>query len=561
MGMLACVFLVLLAVYLLWFYRLQQQYTEAELIEQSRVLVTEMEAVWDFISINQDTINYGADGTYEYKGLHCAIAGKAVAALFSVKSDYNIRFTNIDPRNESNAPDAFEREALELFNSSDAANTDTTKTNSKLEFYDFVDDDGGGQPVFRYVSAMRVTEQCIECHGSPKGQIDPTGYPKEGWRIGEIAGAVSVKVPTKVYFDSMYSSIRNNVLFFLLIMLCILAFIYITLSRLIARPLASLGTTLKHTGSGLFTPAHKESTMFSSKEIDDLFRQFNTMSTNLSVLYTQLESQVSERTLQLSEANADLQRQKAYVEKVNSKLKQENRYKTDFLAIVSHELRTPLTSILAFTELMAQYLPKDNEQAHKQLAEIDINGQLLLEMVDNILETARIQAGSEQLNLELVDFNDIVGIVEAQSTALAEKKGIELSTRVKGDVPLITSDWEKLRRILVNLVSNAIKFTPSGGTVRLTVSFDEAAKHVQLEVRDTGIGIPADKQVLIFERFTQENMSTVRRYGGSGLGLSLVRDLSRMLGGTVSVRSELDKGSTFTVLLPSDLMIGESYDE
>ena len=570
LGMLAFVFLVLLAVYVIWFYQVQRENTESLLIEESRVLVTEMDAFWEFISVNQRAINYDSGGSYDYKGLHCAIAGKAVAALFSVNSDYSIRFTNIDPRNEHNAPDAFEHEAIEAFTSKlSQGNGDN------LEFYGFMEEDG--QSTFRYVSAMRVTQHCVECHGTPQGQIDATGFPMEGWQIGDLAGAISVKVPTEVYFDNMYSSLLDNVVFFLFILMCVSTLIYVTLNRLIARPLINLGTSFTQTGGGSFTPVPKEPKIFSSKETDELFRQFNGMSTRLSALYAELESQVLDRTLQLSEANAELERQKLHVEEINSILKQENRYKSDFLAIVSHELRTPLTSILAFTELMAKSIPADNRQLGKHLAEVEANGQLLLEMVDNVLETARIQAGSERLNLELVDLNDIVGIVEAQNVSLAQKKGIRFVTCVDADVPLIVSDWEKLRRILVNLVRNAIKFTQPGGRVELSVSFEEepgteagqesgkdagqGAGQVLLRVLDNGIGIPEDKQEVVFERFTQENMSTVRRYGGSGLGLSLVRDLSRMLGGTVSVKSKPGEGSAFTVALPSDLTIRNSYDD
>ena len=247
------------------------------------------------------------------------------------------------------------------------------------------------------------------------------------------------------------------------------------------------------------------------------------MASRLSSLYGNLESEVDERTMQLSAANEELERQRRHVEEVNDKLKREYQYKSDFLTIVSHELRTPLTSILAFTDLMADSVPRADELVRKQLEEIDKNGRILLEMVDNVLETARIQAGSERLNLELVDLSDVVGMVEASSLSLAAKKRIALATRVAGDVPLILSDWEKVRRILVNLVSNAIKFTPEEGSVSV-----------------------------IFERFAQENMSTVRRYGGSGLGLSLVKDLAAMLGGAVSLESRVGEGSVFRVVLPAD---------
>jgi signal transduction histidine kinase len=538
-GLLFAVLMILLTADIVWTYQVQKSNTTSELLEESRVLVTEMDAVWDFISLNQDTINYTTDGVYEYKSLHCAIAGKAVAALFSRNSDYSIRFTNLNPRNEQNAPDAYERGALESFATSDGAVT---------EHYGFVD--GEGESVFRYVSAMKVSEDCVECHGTPRGETDVTGYAKEGWDVGDLAGAVSVTVPTSVYFVNMNNSIINNVLFFFIIILSMALIIYLALSRLITQPLTSLRGSLKQMGGGSFSPLEKGDRLYATREIQDLFVQFNTMAASLSSLYASLEAQVLERTEQLSQANEELERQKHHVERVNSKLTEENRYKSDFLAIVSHELRTPLTSILAFTDLMTQNISPDDKLAHKQLDEIDINGQILLELVNNVLETARIQAGHEQVNLELVDLNDIIGMIKDANESLALKKDIRLTMRIDPRVPLILSDWEKVRRILLNLVSNAIKFTGDGGFVRISASYNDAASSVDIKVTDNGRGIPADKQDLIFERFTQENMSTVRRYGGSGLGLALARDLATMLGGVILVESEPGKGSTFTLRLP-----------
>lgn len=516
-GLLSFVLLMLLIVDIAWTYESQKRATEAMLLEESRVLVTEMDAVWDFISINQDTINYTLEGAYEYKGLHCAIAGKSVAAFFSQNSDYTIRFTNITPRNIHNTPDAYESEALAQF-------AEHPGDPDREMYYGFAEYQG--ESVFRYVSAMKVTEHCIECHGAPQGELDPTDYEKEGWQTGDLAGAVSVIVPTQMYYENMAGAVVSNVLFFLAIMLCMATIIYVVLTRLITRPLEELRHSLA--------------------DLSDA------MASSLSSLYGNLESEVDERTMQLSAANEELERQRRHVEEVNDKLKRENQYKSDFLAIVSHELRTPLTSILAFTDLMADSVPRADELVRKQLEEIDKNGRILLEMVDNVLETARIQAGSERLNLEFVDLSDVVGMVEASSLSLAAKKRIALATRVAGDVPLILSDWEKVRRILVNLVSNAIKFTPEEGSVSVDVRFDEGARLVVIEVADDGIGIPADKQELIFERFAQENMSTVRRYGGSGLGLSLVKDLAAMLGGAVSLESRVGEGSVFRVVLPAD---------
>lgn len=551
-GLLGTVLLALVLVDVAWTYHTQKQATEGVMLQESRILVTEMNAVWKFVSINQDIINRSADGTYDYKGLHCALAGEEVATFFSDDSDYSIRFTRLSPRNLRNSPDEYEKDALKRF-------ADGTTS----EQYGFSSQDG--RSVFRYLSVMRVSENCTECHGRPAGQIDPTGYPKEGWEVGDVAGAVSVTVPTDWYFSNMHDAILRGVLFFLATMVCMAAIVYFALTRLVTNPLANLRRTFVRMSSepsatGLDTAVERVRPVYSSTEIDDLLAQFELMAERLSSMYSNLESQVRDRTTQLSAANEELERQRQHVERVNDRLKRENRFKSDFLAIVSHELRTPLTSILAFTDLMEESVPASNALARTQLEEIGKNGRILLEMVDNVLETARIQVGSEKLNLEWIDLGDVVGMVEASSRPLAEKKSIDFTVSIGSDVPIIRGDWEKTRRILVNLVSNAIKFTGKGGTVHVGVSYDAADEQVSLKVVDSGIGIPEDKWDLIFERFSQENMSTVRRYGGSGLGLSLVKELSEMLGGSVSLTSEPGSGSTFTVRLPIK-QEGDEHDE
>lgn len=542
LGLLLASSMLLLCAFAVWTYATQRHATQTELVETSRVMVDEMDAVWDFISRNQSRIDHTSDGRYEYKGLHCAIVGKSVAALFSRDSEYSMRFTKIDPRNIANAPDETETAALQMFEANPGMR----------EYYEF--SMRGDERVFRYVSAMEVTEQCTECHGGPAGEVDVTGYPKEGWEIGDLAGATSVTIPTALYDSNMWSAVRSNVLFFLVIIVCMCAGIYIALDRLVVRPVAALSSGLTRVGE---TRPHRMSFFdangaYATSEIVDLFARFNEMSERLEVLYGNLESQVEERTEQLRRANDELEAQRAHVERVNERLKGENKYKSDFLAIVSHELRTPLTSVLVFAELMEETVGANDELARRQLEEIRKNGRILLEMVDNVLETARIQAGSERLNLELVDIADVFGQVESATSAVAVQKGVRFSTCVEADVPLVMSDWEKVRRIVSNLASNAVKFTDAGGSVDVRASLVANGKEVSIAVRDTGIGIPEDKHRLIFERFTQENMSTVRRYGGSGLGLSLVKDLTAMLGGRVEIESSPGEGSLFTVFLPAD---------
>lgn len=295
-------------------------------------------------------------------------------------------------------------------------------------------------------------------------------------------------------------------------------------------------------------------------ELRDLTTQFNSMARQLKASHDDLEERVSDRTQQLIEANQILEEQRHMLEAMNEKLKNESAYKSDFLAIMSHELRTPLTSILAYTELWEERMDPSDEDEREAVLEIRENGQILLEMVNNILETARSDEIKQQLHLEEVDMVDVFGSVENAVGFIAQKRGIAFTTHVDSNVPIFWGDWAKLRRIIENLSSNAIKFTRGGGEVGVNASYDEITHEVIINVQDNGIGIKQKDLPRIFERFTQSDGSSRRRYKGSGLGLTVVNDLVKTHGGTIEVKSEYKKGSTFTVRIPCKNAISEGEE-
>jgi signal transduction histidine kinase len=225
---------------------------------------------------------------------------------------------------------------------------------------------------------------------------------------------------------------------------------------------------------------------------------------------------------------------------------------------MSHELRTPLTSILAFTEIWEKSSDKLNEEGIKATREVKENGYILLEMVNNILEAARIEAGKTELHCEWVDMVDLLSTVDGIIKPLAERKGIVYSTSVAPAVPLIYADWEKLRRIVENLASNAVKFTHPGGEVSIEVVCGDSPSaqggsggdEIVIRVRDTGIGIREKDIRRLFEKFIQLDQSAQRRYRGSGLGLAVVKELTDAHGGSVEVHSVHRQGSVFKVHIP-----------
>jgi len=237
-------------------------------------------------------------------------------------------------------------------------------------------------------------------------------------------------------------------------------------------------------------------------------------------------------------------------------LEESNRYKSEFLANVSHELRTPLNSIL----LLSRMLAADNNEAispesRKQARVIHDAGTDLKALIDNILDLSRIEARRMTLVREEVELRGVLTQVQELLQPQYDEKGLGLSLEIDADAPdSILTDREKLRQILVNFMSNAVKFTGSGGvTVHMQSCLEETAGRysVCIRVSDTGIGIPAGKQEIIFEAFKQADGSTSRRFGGTGLGLTISRELARLIGGDIAIDSQPGKGSTFSLLLPA----------
>ena len=251
-------------------------------------------------------------------------------------------------------------------------------------------------------------------------------------------------------------------------------------------------------------------------------------------------------------------------------------------AAFAHDLRTPLTSILAY----ARILNADDSLAPKTreaVGEIESNATLLLNMVNNILVISKHAAKKDELLPEPVDFVDLAQFVRKALAPIAEGKDVRLTCTVAPNVPLSMADWEKLRRILENLVNNAIKYTHRGGFVRLTIGFedgetdshsesekadtnapdgeDAAAGWIVMRVADDGMGIAPEELDQIFELYKQAGQSANRRYRGTGLGLAVVRDLTELHGGTVTVESRVKEGSTFTVRIPYVPVIEEEDEE
>ncbi len=260
----------------------------------------------------------------------------------------------------------------------------------------------------------------------------------------------------------------------------------------------------------------------------------------------QAEAEAAERRFRL------LAEEKAAMAEENAALyeraQEANRAKSEFLAVMSHELRTPLNAIMGYTELLASEVsgPILDTQC-EQLGRIKASSRHLLELVDDILSFAKLEAGRDEIRAAPIDFRELVKDVCELVAPLAEEKDLKLRINLPDSPCEGISDAAKVRQILLNLVSNAIKFSDAGD-IRIGVTPDH--DEVVLRVEDCGMGIPADRIDQIWEPFWQVEQSRTRTAGGTGLGLSVVRQLSELLGGKASVESTLGKGAKFTVRLP-----------
>ncbi|MHB8482088.1 MAG: ATP-binding protein, partial [Nitrospiria bacterium] len=284
-----------------------------------------------------------------------------------------------------------------------------------------------------------------------------------------------------------------------------------------------------------------------------LYDNVHKMSEELKQWSLELEQKVDERTRELAESKQEL-------ETSYQKLKELDQYKTDFFANVNHELRTPLTLILLPVEMaLNREYGELTPSLEKNLMIVKTNGFRLLNLINGLLDLAKTDAGKMELYKNKYDLKLITQGIVSSFALMADKKNIKLTCLVKSSPPEFYFDREKIERVLINLISNALKFTESGGVIE--VSLEEKDGKVEIRVRDTGIGIPETFFEKIFERFTQVDSSSIRKYQGSGLGLALCKEFVELHEGKMRVESEEGKGSTFICNLPVVTSIEEIGDQ
>jgi two-component system sensor histidine kinase BarA len=384
-----------------------------------------------------------------------------------------------------------------------------------------------------YYQPIFASDNCAACH-------KVMAYMNPNLESGDLMAVMAVEFSDEETQDAL--SRNRAILYATAIIAVFLAMIalYVVVRYVIVKPLKHLRDVADDVSQGNLDVRAE---IHTSDEFEEVAVAFNRMLRHLAAAQQELRT-----------VNQSLDGKVDQLAQVNMRLHEMNRLKSDFLATMSHELRTPLNSIIGFSDVLSTIESLDDRQ-RRYVKNIQKSGRMLLDMINDILDLAKIESG--RMELRLADFH-LEAVVAAQcdmARPLAEKKNIDLDVVVDDDLPEMRQDQGKVQQILNNLLSNAIKFTPEGG--RIVVSAHKLdAQHASLVVSDTGVGIAPQDQTAIFEKFRQGATvltggdAMTREYSGTGLGLSIVKEMCKLLGGEISLVSELGKGSTFSVRLP-----------
>jgi two-component system, NarL family, sensor histidine kinase BarA len=395
--------------------------------------------------------------------------------------------------------------------------------------------DDSGRTLYRCFRAVRVTPTCASCHG-PEAPIG------RQYQQGQFVGMIDVGVPgasgtnwltwwTRVSFlvGVVLAGMVGSVLF------------AVIAQRLILRPVGHLREVTDRAAEGeLDVRSH----IASGDELERLSDSFNQMLAAIAGQHGRLTSANQALDIKLSE-----------LAEVNVTLHNANLVKNEFLANVSHELRTPLNSILGFAGLLRE---SSDDRIGRYGENIMLAAKNLLGMINDLLDIAKIEAGKAEVRFEKTSVSGICQTLLALMAPVADKNQIIIESEVDGDLPMVVTDAGKLQQILFNLLSNAMKFTPVGGTVSLTArpeameSSINEAPGVVISVSDTGPGIPEAEQSRIFEKFYQVEASLTKEVQGTGLGLAIAKELSGLICGRLVCKSTPGHGAEFTLSIPPD---------
>lgn len=447
-----------------------------------------------------------------------AMVTKELSKYAQQEGVYWFNITSLKLTNPENAPDEFEREALLEFENG------TTQELSKIEKIE-------GLHFYRYVAPLYVEESCLRCHEH------------QGYKIGDVRGAISVSLPMD-YALSMLSSEKRTIINASIATIGILMLaLFIMMKELVLRPVKRLKSSMEDFSRGSNS---ETSLIMTGDELQDLSSSFIEMSKSLREYHTSLEDRVRIATKNLEEANA--------------RLAELNEKKSDFIAKISHELRTPMTSIKGAMDYISTKLPmistsdKDTGDVMEFLDVIKNNADRLIRMVNDTLDLERIESGMFDLHYSRVEIISLIKEVIISFQSIVGARNITFKI-LAGSAIFIDADEDRIRQVLINLASNAIKYSPDNSEILVTVT--EKDNTIIITIEDEGPGIPLKIQKMIFDKFY-----TIGKRYGTGLGLAICKGIVEAHGGEIHVISEEGKkGSSFHFSLPKTRRSVDKYEK
>lgn len=381
-----------------------------------------------------------------------------------------------------------------------------------------------------YIRMVRAEESCLQCHFAQ-------GSAKVFNKNQEI-GILVLQTPARGLAWALFMNRLWVVVAGLLAGTGAMVAFYAIIQRVILRPIRQLRALVNNIADGNY---EIRSSIKTGDEYERLSEAFNHMLDNL------LESQHK-----LEKANKQLDAKISQLSEKNVELYKASKLKSEFLANMSHEFRTPLNAILGFAELLRDKPDAATEKTIRWAENILTSGRSLLNMINDLLDLAKAEAGKMELRIEKTAIPQMLEGLVAFFSPLTEQKTIKVKLNVSNDIPLVYTDQQKVQQILYNLLSNAIKFTPERGRIEISAfMLDDAT--VRISVSDNGPGISPDDQDKIFEKFRQLDGSITRSGEGTGLGLSICKQLADLLAASISLVSQLGEGSMFSLDLPVTL--------
>ncbi len=431
-----------------------------------------------------------------------AMGTKELSKYAQEEGVFWFHITSLKLLNPENAPDEFEKEALIKFE------TGQTKEFSNIEKI-------GPSYFYRYIAPLYIEQSCLGCHSH------------QGYKIGDVRGAVSVSVPMDHTFSLIHSTRKNMVLASIAIISLLMAILYVLLKELVLRPVKQLETSMNDFSKGEKTEI---SVIRTGDELENLSRSFVKMSRSLTEYHTSLQGKVRIATKSLEQANA--------------RLIELNKKKSDFIAKVSHELRTPLTSIKGAMDYistrfsMGSNADKDINDLIVFFDVIKSNAERLIRMVNDTLDLERIESGTFDMHFSHVNLLTLIEEVITSFQSIASEKKIVFKL-IGTNKHLIHVDEDMIRQVMINLFSNALKASPGNSEIHITVT--GAEKAVTVSVKDDGEGIPLGEQKKIFDKFYTKGAKD-----GTGLGLAICKGIIEAHHGEINViNNERGKGCTF----------------